>query len=362
MPYDYASGGTLKLEGEPYRGGLMFVSNSNNTFNVVNYLEMEHYLYGVINAEMGRRSPAEALKAQAVASRSYAARHMGAHSGEGFDVCSSAHCQVYRGCSGEYAETTKAADETAGQMIYYGGKVASANFFKNSGGATQNSEDAWNEAEGHLRAVADEFSPEYAWSWTASPGELARLLSNSGLDAGEPLSVSVSRRSANSYVAELSIKGSKGAVVLKNEQIRSALGTANVKSLNFTLAPSETGAAAGAAGPALYASDGAAVSKLGASAYAISALAGAAPVSVRLAGAALLGAANRAANPAATAAGPADEGEASLAGGGVTFSGRGYGHGVGMPQDSAIEMAKLGYDYVSILKKYFTGVEVRKAA
>jgi stage II sporulation protein D len=407
LPYDYRDGGVISFAGASYRGGLSFRSNTNNTVTVINLLPFEQYLYGVLNSEMGRTSPEEALKAQAVVSRSYAKHELGSHAGDGFDVCTSVHCQVYKGYSGEYAETTAAVDNTAGQILSYEGKVISANFFKNSGGYTQNSEDVWGDSLDYLRGVKDEFSPDYPWSWSISFSDLSRTLASNNMNCGEISSVEVSARNANGYVKELKVTGSRGTIALKKEQIRNVLGASNVKSLNFNIGSEGAGQSAGgnsgekneggAKAPVIYISNGQTVKNAAGDVYAISAadgsdkvtrlklnsvsVLGAEPTETAAQSAPGSGASDGARSASASASGGTKTASASAsggtqpasavsssastvgagniaAGGRVVFTGLGFGHGVGMPQDSAIEMAKQGYSYTEILNKFYTGVQL----
>jgi stage II sporulation protein D len=356
MSYDYASGAPIVYGGVPYRGGLSFRPNSNNTFNVINRLTVEEYLYGVINSEMGYKNPGEALKSQAVAARSYAILKTDSHASDGFDMCATAHCQVYKGYGDEHAETSAAVDGTAGLALYSGGVLVSGNYFKNSGGHTQNAEDVWNSAEAHLRGVPDEYSPPYTWGWQLSFRELRTLLASAGEDPGDISSISVSERNANGHVRTVSITGERGVVTLEKNRIRTVLGSTNVKSLNFTFggappaypqnqsvhAAGDGGAQTLSGGVSVVAADG----RVGA---------------LNIEGAVIQGASERVnasgSGGSLFGAFPA-EGETAV-GGSVTFTGSGYGHGVGMPQDSAIEMANRGFDFRQILTKYFTGAEIR---
>jgi stage II sporulation protein D len=357
MPHDYASGVPIVYAGVPYRGGLSFYPNSNNTFNVINNVSIEEYLYGVVNSEMGYKNPGEALKAQAVAARSFSILNMNVHAGDGFDMCTSSHCQVYRGYSDEHAETSAAVDATAGLGLYAGGVLVSGNYFKNSGGHTQNSEDVWNSPESHLRGVADEYSPPYTWGWQLSFRELRSLLAAAGDDPGDIESISVSARNANGHVVAVAVKGENGAVTLEKNRIRTVLGASNVKSLNFTFGgtpppspklPAIHVAGEGGARPieggVSVVSENGSVSVLSISEAVIQGASG----RVRASGE----------EDASGGARPAESETAT--GGSVTFTGSGYGHGVGLPQDSAIEMANRGFDFRQILMKYFTGVEIKQ--
>ena len=189
MPADYDEEGIIYYEGIPYRGGIMLLANPNGTMTVINYVTLEHYVYGVLNSELNYTNPKEALKAQAVAARSFGESNLGNHSSDGFDFCTSTHCQVYKGYSGEYPATNEAVDETEGEMICYDGEPVTAFYFKNSGGYTQNAEDVWANSVPYLKSVQDEYCPCYPWSTSLSFDIIQTKLEAAGFSAREPLNL-----------------------------------------------------------------------------------------------------------------------------------------------------------------------------
>jgi stage II sporulation protein D len=128
-----------------YRGHLLFRGTGRGTVHVVNRVNLEDYVKGVVPGEMGPRvyDELEALKAQAVAARSYALRRKGDFAGEGFDLCATPRCQVYGGAAAEQPLTNQAADETAGEVLLFGGLVADALFTSTCGGRTENAADVF---------------------------------------------------------------------------------------------------------------------------------------------------------------------------------------------------------------------------
>lgn len=348
MPLDYGEDGVITIDNVPYRGGIMLNDNSNGTMNAVNFLLLEQYLYGVLNSELNHGNPLEALKAQAVAARSYGSLSKGNHKANGFDVCPTTHCQVYKGFSGEYPETNQAVDETIGERIYCEGTAVPAFYFKNSGGNTQNVEDVWSFSRSYLRGVGDEYSPSYPWTASLSYNSIRSKLEASGYDPGEIKNVVIKEKNSTGNVYDLEIIGSKNTVNLQKEKIRNVLGTTVIKSLKFTI--SNEGVPGQAA--ELYASNGMLKKKLGKTIYVIS---GGGRISDK-SGSELYAAAD---NRPTKIMQKNNEIGSSLTDGNVAFSGFGYGHGVGMPQDSAVIMAKQGFTYDEILKKYYTNIEVK---
>jgi stage II sporulation protein D len=135
----------VAVEGVPYRGSLRVLVNPRGTLNVVNRVDLEDYLYGVVPAEMGpkRYDAVEALKAQAVAARTYAFAHRGQFESEGYDICATPKCQAYAGAPLEDPLSTAAVDGTRGLVLAYENKFADALFVSTCGGVTENVENVF---------------------------------------------------------------------------------------------------------------------------------------------------------------------------------------------------------------------------
>ena len=129
---------TLTIDKLPYRTAARIHVNPRGLFNVINELNLEDYLFGVVPAEMGPRifDEVEALKAQAVAARTYAYRNLGQFRGEGYDICPGPACQAYKGFSGEEELSTRAVRETAGLILTHEGKPIDALYTSTCGGET----------------------------------------------------------------------------------------------------------------------------------------------------------------------------------------------------------------------------------
>jgi stage II sporulation protein D len=132
------SGETLTLDKQPYRTSARLFINPRGLLNVINELNLEDYLFGVVPAEMGPTiyDEVEALKAQAVAARTYALRNMGQFESEGYDICPGPACQAYKGFGGEHEMSTRAVRETAGLVMTYEGKLIDALYSATCGGET----------------------------------------------------------------------------------------------------------------------------------------------------------------------------------------------------------------------------------
>jgi stage II sporulation protein D len=153
-----ARGDVIALNGKGrYRGRLEIFPNSLGRLTVVNELDLETYVRGVVPREMGANEfPAlEALKAQAVAARTYAMANKGKRNGEGFDLLDTVADQVYGGAGGEQPLTDQATRETAGMVATFEGRPIQALFTANSGGATVDNTHVFGGPQPYLKGVSN---------------------------------------------------------------------------------------------------------------------------------------------------------------------------------------------------------------
>jgi peptidoglycan hydrolase-like amidase len=136
----------IGVDGVAYRGSVRVLVNPRGLLNVVNRVDLEEYLYGVVPAEMGpkRFDAIEALKAQAVAARTYALAHRGQFDGEGYDICPGPKCQAYGGAGVEDPLSTAAVDGTRGLVLAWQNQFADALFVSTCGGVTENVENVFS--------------------------------------------------------------------------------------------------------------------------------------------------------------------------------------------------------------------------
>ena len=129
---------TITIDAKPYRTAARAFINGRGLLNIINELNMEDYLRGVVPAEMGSRiyDEIEALKAQAIAARTYAVRNLGQFRAEGYDICPGPACQAYKGFSSEEPLSDQAVRESAGLIITYNGKPIDALYTATCGGET----------------------------------------------------------------------------------------------------------------------------------------------------------------------------------------------------------------------------------
>jgi stage II sporulation protein D len=140
----------IRFNDKPYRGKIEVFANTRGALTVVNVIGLEDYVRGVVPNELSY--PAiEALKAQAIAARTYALRNRGQFASEGYDLLPTIRSQVYRGLSSETTLTSRAVEETRGMVATYKGEPINALYTSTCGGRTENSENIFNDAVPYLR-------------------------------------------------------------------------------------------------------------------------------------------------------------------------------------------------------------------
>ncbi len=300
----------LLINGKRFRGILELYPEKDGTYYVVNVLNVEDYLRGVLPPEIGKlhKSEFEALKAQAVAARTYALVTNDKYPNKHYDLINDIRDQVYTGISGETNATNRAIDQTRGQAITYHGELIQAYYHSTCAGRTENIEEAWDrDPLPYLRSVTDhdfcQWSKFYDWNELFTVKEfldhIRTYLSESGSGServgSKLIDLQIVDHTLAGRVKSVRLETEKGTVMLHKDQIRWAFGRSDapgiMKSTNFVVDLDR---------------------------------------------------------------GPSNEVQK------VHVTGYGYGHGVGMCQCGAIGMARVGYSYRDILTRYYTGVKIEK--
>lgn len=222
----------FSLNGRRYRGALE-LRHRGAGLTAVNIVPVDDYLLSVVPEEMPTDWPAEALKAQSIAARSFALKSRGRHAAEGYDLCTTTHCQLYKGIASEKTASTAAVRATRGEVLTYGGQPIEALFHTDSGGMTESSEDVWGSRVPYLRAVRDTLLGTMPWTKTVSKADLEKKLAAKGHNIGRlratelsPLAVgrAAKDRTASGRVKAMTVTGTKGSVTLSGTAWRSLLG------------------------------------------------------------------------------------------------------------------------------------------
>lgn len=356
---------TIKIEKDKYRGYL-YLDNIKGSIRLVNHVDIEDYLYGVVPREMPSSFPEEALKAQAVAARTYAIHNKGKYSKEGYDLCDTTQCQVYSGYDGENPLTTKAVDDTRHILATYNGNTIDAQYHSSSSGYTNDSVEVWGGDFPYLKSVKDEYSegaPSSVWNISVDIDNLNSKLVANGINIGKFQGIEISKVSPNGNVNSLILKGSLDNKEIKASTFRRIIGNMDLKSTNFVIKTEgvlETEEALGSLGDNnikskyVYVIDGSKnIASLNMNRSTLIDENGKKKISAS---------ANRAINMNRVE--NLDmEIEESISiptsyNSKIVIEGKGFGHGVGMSQYGAKKMAELGYSFQDILKHYYTGVDI----
>ena len=240
--------------GRRYRGRINVVRLPSGLL-LINRLQLESYLAGVLGQEMGSRRPdeREALLAQAVIARTFAVRNRGRWEANGFDATADTRDQVYTGVDGESAQVWDALRATTGQVVRYQGKIIDAYYHASCGGRTAAVEDVFKSAQRqpYLRSVSDasggghsycELAPHFQWreEWDAQTlrtiltRTLPAVMTVSG-DGLQPITdVQVTRTTSSGRVGELRVVFAHGDVRIAGPDVRSILRPAADRLLQST--------------------------------------------------------------------------------------------------------------------------------
>ena len=312
-------GGQMRLEsiergcGTPAYAGTLELRTVSGGMAVINELPVETYLCGVVPSEMPASYELEALKAQAVCARSYAFRQMTSYGYPEYEahVNDSTDFQVYNN-SERQENSTRAVAETEGQVVRYKGEIATTYYYSTSCGRTTSLE-AWGTdpggGGGYLQSVEvcgeqgdyEKDLPWYRWTAQVPVQTLSALVSaNTGVQVGTLSSVEVTKRGPGDVALQIVASGDAGSVTVDTEnKIRGALG---------------------GSGYTITKNDGS--------------------------------------TSQSTALLPSAFFTIEKSGDNFVISGGGFGHGIGMSQNGANEMAKQGADYREILQMFYKDVEI----
>jgi stage II sporulation protein D len=312
---DSKPAGDFQLKQRSYRGRLV-VAIKGSALQAINTVDLESYLPSVVGSEMPASWPQAALRAQAVAARTYALRQRSAS--QPFDVSATVASQVYKGVEAETPSTREAVASTRGEVLMYGGNLVNAVFHSSSGGSTENSGDLWSQQLPYLVSVpdVDQDSPVSRWQQRLDPQTLIKAFG----EIGGANRIEILSSTSSGRVRQARVIGPGGTLVLTGAELRSRLGLRSTLVRFELVGPDVASSQLPSSGP---------------------------PILPPLAG-------SIAPLPDAAAQVPIQVPQPTL-----LAVGRGFGHGVGMSQWGAYALAQRGEDYPEILRYYFRGTDLR---
>lgn len=344
LPNDGAPGTLTSFKGNTWYGGFEFRRSTGGNINVINVVDLEDYVKGVVPNEMYTSWPIEALKAQAVCARTYVLMQTKHYKSHKFDVCNTTCCQAYRGIGKANAATDQAVEETRGVVLTYNGELAAAYYCQSNGGASESPENVWTSALPHLIGKEDPYEatitiPGYHYTLTYTFDQLTQILQNKGKYIGMVTSVFVSKTTPTGNVLEVTFVGTNGSYTERGINCSYLLST---KSMRFTISGGENTSN-------YYINDAANGVPTVNGLYTIN---GSQEISGYTGGDTYV----------ITSSGvkPLENGNDLDEGSYITITGTGYGHNIGMSQYGAKAMAGLGYTYEDILHFYYTGITLER--
>ncbi|MBF0522675.1 MAG: SpoIID/LytB domain-containing protein [Candidatus Omnitrophica bacterium] len=270
-----------------YRGDVDIFKEPDGHFLVVNLIELERYIKGVLYHEITDRWPMEAMKAQAVAVRSYTLYQMSKNKLQQYDVTSDIYSQMYGGKDAERYRTSIAVNRTRGEVIVYNNKILPAYYHANSGGYTEDVSELWEHNLPPLKGVVSKYSlgmPSSQWKKNFRLRDIQEKLNTKGYKTGVIKDICILERNRSGRIRSLEITSRDGRKKkIAGKDFRETLGPNDLKSNNY---------------------------------------------------------------------------EIMMKGYYVDFIGKGWGHGVGMCQWGAYNMAKQNFSYNDILLFYYPGATI----
>ena len=369
------------FKGYRYYGGFRYERIGGGDLTVVNIVDLETYIKGVVPYEMSSSWPLEALKVQAVCARSYAYIniHSGKHTSYHFDVCNTTDCQAYYGAgtnSSSYQATERtdqAVDETAGEYAWYDGQVIEAFYSSSHGGASESVYNVWGtslEQYPYLCGVEDPYEADMASknsysSWTVSytSSELAQRLENYGYDASsgiESLTLTYSDL-GNVIQVRVNYRGG-GSDTIRPSSMRSVFGISSIRfTVNGQAASSGSGTTSSSGG-GLTANGSTSLDSQGT--YTV--ISGSGSLSqagldglYAISGSGSITPAEDAASGGGSGTDTPTGTQVTVSGSSYSFQGSGNGHQLGLSQYGAWAMAERGFTYEEIIEFYYPGTYVR---
>ncbi len=248
------SGGQLAIDGKPVgthwtprgagpwrvgprrvRGGIAVRARSGR-IQVLNRVDLEAYVASTVGGEMSASWPEAALRAQAVATRTYVLHEAARREDRDWDVSATATSQVYRGIGTETEETRSAARATRGEILTHRGEPILAVFHSTAGGRTATASEVWGEDRPYLRVIdveGEDIAPHTYWRTEFAAADLTGVVSAAGVQVGDLESLSVTRRTRSGRVERLALRGDRGRIELRGASLRSLVGSLGLRSTLF---------------------------------------------------------------------------------------------------------------------------------
>lgn len=233
-----ARNGAIALGGRSYRGQMVVLHAASGRLNVVNYVDIESYIQGVLAGEVPFSWPEESLKAQAVAARSYVLHQMQVYGGRDWDVVATDKDQVYEGMAGEVPSIVRAVQATKGEVLTHDAKIVKAYFSSACGGHTEDAVNAFTDEGEFLRGVPDPYceqSPYQTWTREFTMQQLRRALGQRASALGKVIDIKLARRGSSGRALDIIVVREGGEEKMAGAELRRLLGYRDLRSTLFDI-------------------------------------------------------------------------------------------------------------------------------
>ncbi|MFH1825061.1 MAG: SpoIID/LytB domain-containing protein [Candidatus Firestonebacteria bacterium] len=226
----------IKINEYVYRG-IIEVSKEKDTLDIINELPIEEYLYGIVGREMGS-AHIEALKAQAVAARTFTYDQKQHSKSKKYDINNTGQSISYTGILKENPDAIESVNSTKGEIIKYNGKLIFAPFYANCGGYTEDVKEVWGITYPYLVPTPCYFcknKKHYSWVVEIEKQHFVDSLRKKGYDISKVLGMNIIETSKTGRMKKMEIMSEKGKIIIDTNQLRLLVGSNTLKSTRFTV-------------------------------------------------------------------------------------------------------------------------------
>jgi len=224
------------VDSRRFRGNIQLIKKDNLHLLVVNHIDLEDYIKGILYREASHYWPIEALKAQAITCRTYAVYQMQENKLKDFDVTSDIYSQVYGGKTSERSRTNKAVEQTKGYILTYHGKVFPTYYHATCAGHTEDASLLWNIDLAPLKGVSCDFcqeSPHFRWHYVLSCDEVKDKLVNAGYKISDLKDIVILDRDNSARITDLKMVSEKKELKISAKDFRNIISPNIIRSTNF---------------------------------------------------------------------------------------------------------------------------------
>lgn len=220
-----------------FRGNIDIIRTEDLKLLVINHLDLEDYLKGVLYHEVSHWWPMETLRAQAIAARTYAVYQKSRSERRDFDLTNDIYSQVYGGRGSEKVRTNRAVDSTRGEALFFNNEIFPTYYHATCGGRTENASNLWNIDLPPLKGVKCnfcKFSPHYKWKYSISLEDIEEPLRSSGYKIEGLKKIKIQGKDASGRIEKLKLIA-KRDILIPAKDFRLIIGPNHIRSTNFTI-------------------------------------------------------------------------------------------------------------------------------